>query len=86
MNPALSYFIFIRACGLAGGVETSVVKHKAEHQLNFFFLPPAHVNNLCYDGTIGSRGQLFRVYMKKSAYLKGKFEVKNIDSSFFKQC
>lgn len=36
MNPALSYLVF-RICGLAVGVETSVVKHKAEHQLSEFF-------------------------------------------------
>lgn len=38
MNTTLSYLIFIRAWALAAGAETSVVKHKAEHQLSEFFI------------------------------------------------
>ena len=87
MNSALSYLFFIRARGFATRVETSVLNAEAQDRAPSFSvfknLQPI-VDNLCYVGTTGFRGQLFRIYMNSSAYLKRKFEVKNIDSSFFK--
>lgn len=63
ISSALSYLLFIWVCGLTTGVETSVDKHMQNTNSEFMSHLPRQF--ICYDGTNGFRGQLFRVCIFK---------------------
>lgn len=69
------------SCELAIGVETSVVEHNTEDQPSL--LSPAQSDYLYIRMIPLVQGQLFRVYLKRTEVLKGKFEEKNTWSFFF---